>query len=116
MARSPGRVERLYEPAEPSDGVRILVDGIWPRGVRREEWPGDAWRPDVAPSRELRQAYRHRRELFEEFAERYRRELAENPAVEPLLRIEGTLTLVTATRDVRSEEHTSELQSHENLV
>src|SRR5690554_177772 len=94
------KVKRLYEPAEASDGVRILVDGIWPRGVRREEWPDDSWRPDVAPSRELRQRYRHRAELFDEFVEAYRRELEANKGIESLLEVDGTLTLVTATRDV----------------
>lgn len=94
------RVKRLYEPADPSDGTRILVDGIWPRGVKREEWPERTWRPDVAPSRELRRQYRHEVERFEEFAERYRRELAGNRGIDDLLQIEGPLTLVTATRDV----------------
>ncbi|HLU53644.1 MAG TPA: DUF488 family protein [Acidimicrobiia bacterium] len=94
------KVKRLYEPAEPSDGFRVLVDGIWPRGVRREEWPDDTWRPDVAPSRQLRHDYKHQVEMFDEFAERYRRELAANRGLDSLLEIEGTLTLVTATRDV----------------
>lgn len=93
-------VKRIYDVAEASDGTRILVDGIWPRGVRRTEWPKRAWRPDLAPSRELREWYRHDADRFDEFASRYKAELDEKDGIEDLLSIDGHLTLVTATRDV----------------
>lgn len=96
----PISVQRVYDLPTPADGARILIDGIWPRGVRKAEWPGDSWRPEVAPSRELREWYRHDPERFAEFAQRYRAELDERAAVADLLTIDGPLTLVTATRDV----------------
>lgn len=94
------RVKRVYDPADPSDGTRVLVDGLWPRGIRREEWPEGTWRPDLAPSRELREWYRHDPDRFEEFQPRYRAELDDNPGVEELAAGEGRLTLVTSTKDV----------------
>ncbi len=93
-------VKRLYEPAEDSDGTRVLVDGLWPRGIKKTEWPEGSWRPDLAPSRELRDWYRHDPALFDEFARSYKAELEQNPGLEDLLAINGQLTLVTATRDV----------------
>lgn len=93
-------LKRLYHPSEGSDGTRILVDGLWPRGISRGEWPKGSWRSDLAPSRELREWYRHDRSKFAEFAGRYRAELEGNPAVEELRALKGRLTLVTATRDV----------------
>lgn len=94
------QVRRVYEPAGESDGRRILVDGLWPRGVRRQTWPEGTWRPDLAPSPDLRRWYRHDLGRFDEFVERYRTELEENPAVDELAATEGTLTVVTATKDV----------------
>lgn len=92
--------KRIYEPVEESDGTRILVDGIWPRGVRRSEWPKGSWRPDVAPSRQLREWYRHDPDRFDEFVRRYREELDTRESVADLLGVNGHLTLLTATRDL----------------
>lgn len=94
------RVKRVYDPADPSDGIRILVDGLWPRGIRKAEWPEGTWRPDLAPSAELRRWYRHDLDRFDEFVARYRAELDDNPAVAEVMAGEGRLTLVTATKDV----------------
>ena len=104
-ARSPVRVRRVYEEPDPADGVRILVDRLWPRGIRKQELPHDAWLKDVAPSRELRTWYGHRPERFERFALRYHKELLSSgpaDALEQLRRKASshTLTLLTATRDV----------------
>lgn len=93
-------VKRLYNEPDTNDGTRILVDGLWPRGVPRSEWPDRSWRPELAPSTELRQWYKHDAGRFDEFRRRYRAELEENPEVEELLTLKGPLTLVTATRDV----------------
>jgi uncharacterized protein YeaO (DUF488 family) len=99
------RVRRVYEEPDPADGVRILVDRLWPRGVRKQDLAHDAWLKDVAPSGDLRTWYGHRPERFEEFARRYRKELRSGPpadALEQLRKKAGsrTLTLITATRDV----------------
>jgi len=93
-------VKRIYDEPDSLDGIRILVDGLWPRGVRRSEWPGRSWRPDLAPSPELRRGYKHDAGRFEEFRRRYRAELEQNPELEELRALKGPLTLVTSTRDV----------------
>lgn len=97
---SPISVKRLYDEPDCDDGTRILIDGLWPRGVRRSEWPDRSWLPRLAPSPELRRWYKHDAERFEECRRRYRAELDENPEVEELLALKGPLTLVTATRDL----------------
>lgn len=96
---------RIYEEASPRDGVRVLVDRIWPRGVRKEDAHLDEWLQEVAPSTDLRHWYAHQPERFSEFRRRYQAELRDpehRRAVEHLREIaehEG-LTLLTATRDV----------------
>jgi uncharacterized protein YeaO (DUF488 family) len=99
------RVRRVYEPAEPSDGTRILVDRLWPRGVRKQNLAFDEWPKAVAPSPELRTWYGHRPERFEEFRRRYRDELVSDEAREAFDELRrradvGVVTLLTATRDV----------------
>lgn len=73
------RIKRVYEPPAPEDGVRILVDRLWPRGVSKEQASIDEWMKEIAPSPELRTWFGHRPERFAEFAAGYERELAEDP-------------------------------------
>ena len=98
------RVRRVYDEMGSEDGWRILIDGLWPRGVSREQWPEGTWRPELSPSAELRRWYGHDPERFEDFVERYRAELEDTlegrEAVGDLLTVRGRLTLVTATRDI----------------
>lgn len=95
---------RIYDRPERSDGLRVLVDRIWPRGVRKEDAHLDEWLKDVAPSTELRHWYGHDPERFAEFRRRYLAELRESSrqAAEHLRSIarQHDLTLLTATRDV----------------
>jgi len=96
---------RIYDEAAPDDGRRVLVDRVWPRGVRKDAGRFDEWLPDVAPSAELRRWYGHEPSRFAEFRRRYLAELAEpgrRESVEHLreLAAEDGLTLLTATRDV----------------
>jgi uncharacterized protein YeaO (DUF488 family) len=97
-------IKRAYEPAEASDGQRVLVDRIWPRGVSKEELHADAWLRDLAPSTELRRWFNHLPERWPEFQRRYREELAQ-PAHQAELddlakrAATGTLTLVYGARD-----------------
>lgn len=96
------KIKRAYEPAAREDGYRILVDGIWPRGVSRDDLGADVWARDVAPSRELRRWFRHDPGRWDEFRRRYFVELEEVPdAVEAIRRRlrEGTVTLVYGARD-----------------
>ncbi|WP_030906766.1 DUF488 domain-containing protein [Streptosporangium amethystogenes] len=97
------RVRRVYEEPEASDGARVLVDRIWPRGLSKEKAHLDEWCKAVAPSTELRTWYGHDPARFEEFGRRYRAEL-EDPeratALEHLRELakKRPLTLLTASR------------------
>ena len=99
------RVARVYDPPGVDDGWRVLVDRLWPRGLRKEGVHLDEWCKDVAPSTELRSWYGHRRDRFEEFARRYERELDDpvrSAALSRLRELAGRqqVTLLTATKDV----------------
>jgi len=96
---------RIHEEPAPEDGTRVLVDRVWPRGLRKENAPFDEWLRDVAPSTELRRWYGHDPARFDEFRRRYLDELADPARREALghlrdLAARGPLTLLTATRDV----------------
>ncbi|MET9315763.1 DUF488 domain-containing protein [Kribbella sp. NPDC003505] len=103
-AGHPVRVRRIYDEPGSDDGLRILVDRVWPRGVRKETAAIDEWVKDVAPSTELRQWYGHVPEKFSQFEARYREELATSgprAALDHLraLATKSTVTLLTATKD-----------------
>lgn len=74
-------IKRVYDPPAPDDGKRILVDRLWPRGLRKEAAALDSWDKDLAPTPELRKWFDHRPERFTEFTRRYRDELSGNPAI-----------------------------------
>lgn len=96
------RLKRAYEPAEPADGYRVLVDRLWPRGLSRERAGIDQWERELAPSTELRQWFGHEPSRFPEFRRRYLEELrAHRPLLAELRRRarDGTLTLVYAAKD-----------------
>jgi uncharacterized protein YeaO (DUF488 family) len=94
-------IKRVYEAPARSDGARILVDRLWPRGIRKQDAALTAWIKDVAPTPELRKWFNHDPERFKEFSRRYRAELAHNDAIEQLesLLKEGPVTLLYAARD-----------------
>jgi uncharacterized protein YeaO (DUF488 family) len=100
---------RVYEEPAPSDGRRVLVDRLWPRGLSKERARLDEWLKSVAPSDDLRRWYGHEPGRFTEFTRRYHAELADPERAEALrhLRDEarsGTVTLLTATRDLEHSE------------
>jgi len=104
MAAGNVRVRRVYEDPGRDDGVRVLVDRIWPRGMTRARAALDEWCKDVAPSHELRTWYGHQPARFEEFARRYRLELEDPGRAEALAHLrdlarDGPVTLLTATRE-----------------
>lgn len=70
-------IKRVYEPASRKDGTRVLVDRLWPRGLRKEQASIDEWLRDLAPSNELRRWYHSRPEEWESFRKKYLKELAE---------------------------------------
>ncbi|MGH7043832.1 MAG: DUF488 domain-containing protein [Acetobacteraceae bacterium] len=99
------RLRRAYDPPVPEDGVRILVDRLWPRGVRKEAAAIDHWLKDIAPSSELRQWFGHDPVRWPDFHRRYLEELHGHAAGIAQLRDlarQGTITLVFGARD---EEH-----------
>ena len=81
------QLKRVYDDPEKTDGFRVLVDRLWPRGVTKERADADLWLKDIAPSAELRTEWHHNPDRFDEFAERYRAELEQNPAVEEMRRV-----------------------------
>ena len=98
------RIKRTYDPPARGDGRRILVERLWPRGVKKEALVADAWMKEIAPSTELRRWFGHRVERWEEFRRRYRKELHANPSAwAPILDAErrGTVTLLYSAHDVR---------------
>lgn len=96
------RVARVYEDIDPDDGQRVLVDRIWPHGIRKDDQRVGIWCKDVAPSKELREWYHHQPERFDEFASRYQEELHDSAALAELRKLTGrsVVTPVTATRHV----------------
>jgi uncharacterized protein YeaO (DUF488 family) len=100
------QVRRVYDEISSDDGVRVLVDRVWPRGLRKDAAELDEWVKDVAPSTELRKWYGHDPDKFTEFRRRYRGELntpSGRQALQRLRTLAGgeALTLLTATKDVR---------------
>ena len=99
------RVRRVYEEASAADGARVLVDRIWPRGLRKDAARLDEWAKDVAPSAELRTWYGHDPAKFDEVRRRYAAELDQPAARAGVARLralaaERPVTLLTATREV----------------
>ena len=99
------RIRRVYEEPAPEDGARVLVDRIWPRGLRKDAARLDDWAKDIAPSTELRTWYHHDPAKFGEFRRRYTAELSQPGPREALNRIralsaDGPVTLLTATKEV----------------
>lgn len=99
------KLKRIYERPEITDGARILVDRLWPRGVRRSTANVDMWLKDVGPSDELRKWFAHEREKWAIFKKRYLKELKTNPAFEDLVNIirssNDNITLLFSASDAK---------------
>lgn len=96
------KIKRIYDRAAKSDGYRVVVDRVWPRGVSREDAEFDEWARDLAPSAELRRWFGHDPDRFEEFRQRYAEELKGQEEQLQQLRgraRKGTVTLLFAARD-----------------
>lgn len=110
------QLKRVYEEADAKDGQRILVDRLWPRGVKKSDLVLDEWLKQVAPSGELRKWFGHDPQRWEEFRKRYRAELKENEEALQALREmmgTGTVTLLYAAKD---EKHHHALVLREYLL
>ncbi len=106
------QIKRVYEPAKASDGIRVLVDRLWPRGVKKTTARLDYWMKDVAPSPRLRLWFGHRPERFAEFGKRYKKELNGNPELAELRKL-GRSAFVTLLYGARNPQvnHALVLQS-----
>ncbi|HKS92182.1 MAG TPA: DUF488 domain-containing protein [Tepidiformaceae bacterium] len=99
------RIKRVYEEPSPSDGLRILVDRIWPRGMSKDRAHVDRWDRDLGPSNELRKWFGHDPALFDEFARRYRAELREQAERIAEIRSVAAKQTVTLVYSARDEQH-----------
>lgn len=98
-------LKRVYEAVSPTDGYRVLVDRLWPRGLSEEKADIDEWQKDLAPSTELRKWFHHDPELWKDFSEKYMEELHESNLGKDFLeqhKNQEKITLVYAAKD---EEH-----------
>ena len=111
-------IKRVYDEPDKSDGMRVLVDRLWPRGLSKERAHVDLWLKEIAPSNELRTWFGHEPAKFDEFRQRYEAELTSGPAHDALTRLRELVrrqpvTLVFAARDV---EHSNAAVLRELLV
>ncbi len=98
--------KRVYAPAKPSDGKRVLVDRLWPRGMTKERAAVDYWARELSPSHALRRWFSHTAERWDEFEQRFHDELERPEAQEEIAAVrkllhEGPVTLVYAAREER---------------
>jgi uncharacterized protein YeaO (DUF488 family) len=119
MSRAPNssriKLKRVYEPASRTDGTRILVDRLWPRGLRKKDAAIDHWCKELAPSTALRQWFSHKPERWEEFRKRYTSEHVQQPEALAELRSfarKGPISLLFAAHD---ELHNNAVVLHELL-
>lgn len=102
-------LKRVYEDPSPKDGLRVLVDRLWPRGLTKERAAVDLWLKDVAPSTELRKWFGHDPTNWKEFQVRYRKELREKKDALALLKQKSDEQTVTLLYGARDEEHNEAL-------
>ncbi|MCL5113194.1 MAG: DUF488 domain-containing protein [Patescibacteria group bacterium] len=98
------QIKRVYDDPAKADGIRVLVDRLWPRGMTKERAATDLWLKEVAPSSGLRTWFNHNPERFEEFSLKYSEELTKNSAttqLEDLVAKNPTVTLLYAAKDTR---------------
>jgi uncharacterized protein YeaO (DUF488 family) len=97
------KIKRVYDPVSPDDGKRILVDRLWPRGIKKEKAQIDEWLKEISPSNELRKWYSHDPAKWAEFKKRYKKELAEKSELLKKIKAEAkkqTVTLLFSTKEL----------------
>jgi len=96
------KIKRIYEPYSEDDGFRILIDRLWPRGMKKEDARIDKWLKEIAPSTELRKWFNHEAEKWEQFRVKYHAELNNSPALDELfadVNKNKTVTLLFSSRE-----------------
>lgn len=99
------KIKRVYEEAVPSDGTRILVDRIWPRGVSKEKAHLDDWIKEIAPSTELRKWFNHEEDRFAEFSKKYKKELKDRKELTDDLLERAKKRQLTLVYSAKDEKH-----------
>jgi len=97
------KIKRVYDPPSPEDGKRVLVDQLWPRGIRKEDAAIDEWPKEIAPTVEIRRWFGHDPAKYEEFKQRYAMELDDKADLIDRIKNEarrGTVTLLFSARDI----------------
>jgi len=108
-------IKRVYDGAEKSDGFRVLVDRVWPRGMKKEEAAVDLWMKEIGPSTELRKWFGHEPERWQEFRERFRAELKDKTDLLDELRAHARRQALTLVYSARDEEHNQAVVIQETL-
>lgn len=99
------QIKRAYEPKEKSDGFRILVDRLWPRGIKKENLHVDVWLKEIAPSAELRKWFNHDAEKWKVFKDKYSAELKHSTVAEEIIKLVKTHKTVTLIYSAKDEQH-----------
>jgi uncharacterized protein YeaO (DUF488 family) len=102
------QIKRVYAPIDPDDGYRILVDRLWPRGIKKEDLILDQWLKEAAPSNEVRRQFNHQIENYDAFQKDYRKELENNKTAQMLIPLCRKLLCaqnVTLLYSAKDEEH-----------
>ena len=109
------RIKRAYEKSSKEDGIRILVDRLWPRGMKKEELEMSEWIKDLSPSPELRTWFGHDPERWPEFQKRYRSELKKNEAIAGFVEKYEDAKIITLLYGAKDEQHNHALVLQEYL-
>jgi uncharacterized protein YeaO (DUF488 family) len=109
------KIKRIYDPVSPKDGKRILVDRLWPRGIKKDEAKIDKWLKDIAPSNELRQWFSHDPSKWEEFKKRYKKELKNKSEMLETIREKAKISTITLLFAAKDMEHNNAVVLKEKL-
>jgi uncharacterized protein YeaO (DUF488 family) len=99
------KIKRVYEPKEKSDGFRILVDRLWPRGIKKENLYADVWLKEIAPSPALRKWFNHDAEKWKEFKTKYTAEIKKSETLKELSAIIKNQKIITLLYSAKDELH-----------
>jgi uncharacterized protein YeaO (DUF488 family) len=99
------RLKRIYEPFVKSDGYRVLVDRLWPRGMKKEKAHVDQWMKEAGPSNELRKWFDHDPEKWKSFQVKYHKELRKSEAFKELMNLVAEHKVITLLYSAKDEEH-----------
>lgn len=115
MLKNTIRIKRVYDAPKASDGFRILIDGLWPRGMKKIEGAIDLWLKEIAPSKSLREWFNHDPEKWIEFKKRYFKELHNNPELINLIIGKSKISTITLLYSAKNEQYNNAVALQEYL-